>query len=32
MVIDGRVVNVPTDAAGEREVGNALIVRERTRR
>ncbi|HEY0930637.1 MAG TPA: phosphodiester glycosidase family protein [Gemmatimonas sp.] len=32
MVIDGRVVNVPTDATGEREVGNALIVRERTKK
>lgn len=26
MVIDGRVVNVPSDTTGEREVGNALLV------
>jgi exopolysaccharide biosynthesis protein len=26
MVIDGAVVNVPSDATGEREVGNALLV------
>jgi exopolysaccharide biosynthesis protein len=26
MVIDGTVMNVPTDATGEREVGNALLV------
>ncbi|MEP6493871.1 MAG: phosphodiester glycosidase family protein [bacterium] len=26
MVIDGRVVNAPSDATGEREVGNALLV------
>ena len=32
MVIDGRLVNVPSDATGEREVGNVLIVRERARR
>jgi exopolysaccharide biosynthesis protein len=31
LVIDGRVVNTPTDASGEREVGNALLVRERRR-
>lgn len=31
LVIDGRVVNTPTDASGEREVGNALMVRERRR-
>lgn len=29
LVIDGRVVNVPTDAAGERAVGNALLVLQR---
>lgn len=29
MVIDGQVMNSPTDATGEREVGNALIVRQR---
>lgn len=29
MVVDDQVVNAPTDQAGEREVGNALIVRER---
>jgi exopolysaccharide biosynthesis protein len=32
LVIDGQVVNKPTDATGEREVGNALLVRERIRR
>jgi hypothetical protein len=26
MVVDGAVVNVPSDATGEREVGNALLV------
>lgn len=26
MVVDGRVVNVPSDAAGERAVGNALLL------
>jgi exopolysaccharide biosynthesis protein len=26
MVIDGAVVNVPSDATGERAVGNALLV------
>jgi exopolysaccharide biosynthesis protein len=26
MVVEGRVVNAPSDAAGEREVGNALLV------
>ena len=26
MVIDGKVVNTPTDPTGEREVGNALVV------
>lgn len=26
MVIDGKVVNVPTDPTGEREVGNAVLV------
>jgi hypothetical protein len=29
MVIDGSVVNVPSDPAGEREVGNALLVVKR---
>lgn len=29
MVIDGKVVNAPTDQTGEREVGNALVIRER---
>ena len=32
LVIDGQVINKPTDATGEREVGNALLVRERIRR
>lgn len=31
LVIDGRVVNAPTDASGEREVGNALLVRQQQR-
>lgn len=29
LVIDGRVVNRPSDPSGERTVGNALLVRER---
>ena len=29
LVIDGRIVNRPSDAAGERAVGNAILVRER---
>lgn len=29
LVIDGRVVNTPTDATGERAVGNALLVLQR---
>jgi exopolysaccharide biosynthesis protein len=29
LVIDGKVVNRPSDAAGERTVGNAILVRER---
>lgn len=29
LVIDGRIVNHPSDAAGERAVGNAILVRER---
>ena len=29
LVIDGRVVNMPTDASGERAVGNALLVLQR---
>lgn len=29
LVIDGQVINKPTDTTGEREVGNALLVRER---
>lgn len=32
LVIDGQVINRPTDTTGEREVGNALLVRERIRR
>lgn len=32
MIIDGRVVNKPTDSTGEREVGNALVVRQRAKR
>lgn len=31
MVIDGTVVNRPSDPTGEREVGNALLVLERRR-
>ena len=31
MVIDGTVVNVPSDPTGEREVGNALLVVQRKR-
>ena len=31
LVIDGRLANRPSDAAGERAVGNALLVRERRR-
>jgi len=30
LVIDGRVVNTPTDATGERAVGNALLVLQRS--
>jgi hypothetical protein len=30
MVIDGTLVNMPSDATGEREVGNALLLRRRT--
>ena len=30
LVIDGRVVNMPTDATGERAVGNALLVLQRS--
>ena len=30
MVIDGAVVNVPSDPAGEREVGNALVLIRKT--
>jgi hypothetical protein len=30
MVVDGAVVNTPSDATGERAVGNALLVVERT--
>jgi hypothetical protein len=26
MVIDGQLMNTPTDAAGERAVGNALLI------
>lgn len=29
LVVDGTIVNVPTDASGEREVANVLLVRER---
>ena len=29
LVIDGKLVNRPSDAAGERTVGNAILVRER---
>ena len=29
MVIGGRVVNTPSDPAGEREVGNALLIVQR---
>lgn len=31
LVIDGRLVNRPSDATGERTVGNAILVRERRR-
>jgi hypothetical protein len=31
LVIDGRVVNRPSDQTGERTVGNAILVRERRR-
>ncbi len=31
LVIDGRVMNTPSDATGERAVGNALLVRQRRR-
>ncbi|MBI2407744.1 MAG: phosphodiester glycosidase family protein [Gemmatimonadetes bacterium] len=31
MVIDGKVVNTPSDRTGEREVGSALLVVQRTR-
>jgi exopolysaccharide biosynthesis protein len=31
MVVDGRVVNSPADAAGERAVGNALLVTRKIR-
>ena len=31
MVIDGAVVNTPSDATGERTVGNALLVLRKTR-
>ena len=31
LVIDGRIVNQPSDSAGERPVGNAILVRERNR-
>jgi exopolysaccharide biosynthesis protein len=30
LVIDGKLANKPSDAAGERAVGNAVLVRERT--
>jgi exopolysaccharide biosynthesis protein len=26
MVVDGRVINMPSDATGERPVGDALVV------
>lgn len=29
LVIDGKVVNVPTDATGERAIANALLVLQR---
>ncbi|MBY0491608.1 MAG: phosphodiester glycosidase family protein [Gemmatimonadaceae bacterium] len=32
LVVDGQVINTPSDATGEREVGNALLVRQRLRR
>lgn len=31
LVVDGRIVNAPTDATGERPVGNALLVLQRHR-
>jgi len=31
LVIDGKVVNVPSDPTGERVVGNALLVERRRR-
>ena len=31
LVIDGKLANRPSDAAGERAVGNAILVRERNR-
>ena len=31
LVIDGKIVNRPSDASGERPVGNAILVRERQR-
>lgn len=32
LVVDGQVINAPSDATGERAVGNMLLVRETTRR
>jgi exopolysaccharide biosynthesis protein len=31
LVVDGQLVNVPSDPAGERAVGNAVLVMERRR-
>ena len=31
LVVDGHLVNVPSDPAGERAVGNAVLVMERRR-